>query len=293
MWNTILPIAVGALIGYCTNYIAIKMLFHPRKPVQIFGRTLPFTPGVIPKNQGRIAGAVGRAVGESLLTGEDLMGVLKTEAVKDTISRKLAEEILNPERTLGDCMEQIKPENGQAANEKLTALVTGKLIEGVKKIDFSELISSAAVPAILEKVQGSMLAMFVNEATVTALTAPVGKSIEDYIGAHGAELLTPIVQEEMTGLSEMSVSDAAGLLGADQKLVKQAAGDFYEKLIEEYAPALMSQLDIVGMVEQKVNEMDVKALEDLVLSVMEQELKSVINLGAVIGAVIGIINVFI
>lgn len=293
MWNTILPIAVGALIGYCTNYIAIKMLFHPRKPVQIFGRTLPFTPGVIPKNQGRIARAVGRAVGESLLTGDDLMGVLKMEAVKDTISQKLAEEILNPERTLGDCMEQINPENGQAANEKLTGLVTGKLIEGVKKIDFSELISSAAVPAILEKVQGSMLAMFVNEATVTALTAPVGKSIEDYIGTHGAELLTPIVQEEMTGLSEMSVADAAELLGADQNLVKHAAGDFYEKLIGEYAPALMSQLDIVGMVEQKVNEMDVKALEDLVLSVMEQELKSVINLGAVIGAVIGMINVFI
>ena len=29
----IIPILVGALIGYCTNYIAIKMLFRPRKPV--------------------------------------------------------------------------------------------------------------------------------------------------------------------------------------------------------------------------------------------------------------------
>ena len=45
----LLPIAVGALIGYCTNYIAIKMLFHPRKPVKFMGKVLPFTPGVIPK----------------------------------------------------------------------------------------------------------------------------------------------------------------------------------------------------------------------------------------------------
>lgn len=49
----IIPILVGALIGYCTNYIAIKMLFRPRKPVFVFGKKLPFTPGVIPKNQPR------------------------------------------------------------------------------------------------------------------------------------------------------------------------------------------------------------------------------------------------
>ena len=293
MWNIILPVAVGALIGYCTNYIAIKMLFHPRKSVQVFGRTLPFTPGVIPKNQGRIARAVGHAVGKSLLTGDDLLGVLKKEEVKDTISQKLTEEILDSQRTLGDCMDQLRSGKGQAVNEKLTSLFTGKLIDGVKKIDFSELISSAAVPAILEKVQNSMLAMFLNESTVTALTAPVGKSVGEYIGIHGNEILEPIVREELTGWSDRTVLDAVQLLGADRECVKKTAGDFYEKLTSEYAPALMNHLDIAGMVEQKVNDMDVKALEDLVLSVMEQELRSIINLGAVIGAVIGIINIFI
>ena len=36
---------IGAVIGYFTNYIAVKMLFHPYQPVKLFGRTLPFTPG--------------------------------------------------------------------------------------------------------------------------------------------------------------------------------------------------------------------------------------------------------
>lgn len=36
---------IGALIGYCTNYIAVKMLFYPKQEVRIFGRKLPFTPG--------------------------------------------------------------------------------------------------------------------------------------------------------------------------------------------------------------------------------------------------------
>ena len=35
---------IGAVIGYFTNYIAVKMLFHPLKPVKIGGRTLLFTP---------------------------------------------------------------------------------------------------------------------------------------------------------------------------------------------------------------------------------------------------------
>ena len=49
---------IGALIGYCTNYIAVKMLFHPHHEVKVFGHTLPFTPGGIPKNKPRLAHAI-------------------------------------------------------------------------------------------------------------------------------------------------------------------------------------------------------------------------------------------
>ena len=53
--HIILPLALGALIGYVTNYIAVKMLFRPYSAVKTGSRTLPFTPGVIPKNKSRIA----------------------------------------------------------------------------------------------------------------------------------------------------------------------------------------------------------------------------------------------
>ena len=41
------------------------------------------------------------------------------------------------------------------------------------------------------------------------------------------------------------------------------------------------------------HEMDVRELEELVLSVMKNELQTVVNLGAVIGAIIGAVNIFI
>ena len=47
------------------------------------------------------------------------------------------------------------------------------------------------------------------------------------------------------------------------------------------------------MVEEKVRQMDVLEVEELVLSVMKNELNTIVNLGALIGLLIGILNVFI
>ena len=69
--------AVGALIGYCTNYIAVKMLFYPKKEIRIGGHKLPFTPGAIPKGKPRLAKAVGTIVANDLLTEEDIKNALK------------------------------------------------------------------------------------------------------------------------------------------------------------------------------------------------------------------------
>ena len=46
---------IGALIGYCTNYIAVKMLFRPRHEKYFFGHKVPLTPGAIPKGKTRLA----------------------------------------------------------------------------------------------------------------------------------------------------------------------------------------------------------------------------------------------
>ena len=50
------------------------------------------------------------------------------------------------------------------------------------------------------------------------------------------------------------------------------------------------KIDIAAVVEDKINRMDVREFEKLVLSVMKKELQAVVNLGALIGFVIGLIN---
>ena len=63
---------VGSVIGYITNDIAIRMLFRPHKPKYLWGWKVPFTPGIIPKEKGRIAVSVGKAISANLINREVL-----------------------------------------------------------------------------------------------------------------------------------------------------------------------------------------------------------------------------
>ena len=47
----LIPPLVGMFIGWVTNVIAIEMLFRPKKPRLIYGKRIPFTPGLIPLNK--------------------------------------------------------------------------------------------------------------------------------------------------------------------------------------------------------------------------------------------------
>lgn len=68
-----LPPLLGALIGYVTNALAIRMLFRPLKEIRVFGIRLPFTPGVIPRRRGSLAESIGRMVSQRLLTKEAVL----------------------------------------------------------------------------------------------------------------------------------------------------------------------------------------------------------------------------
>ena len=85
---------IGALIGWLTNYVAIKMLFHPREKVKILFMPLQ---GVFPKRQKEFARRLGQIVSEELLAVEDLTALLKekatSEATLNHIALRLEEEI--------------------------------------------------------------------------------------------------------------------------------------------------------------------------------------------------------
>ncbi len=67
-WLLIIPV-ISAFIGWVTNWIAIKMLFHPREPKRILGITFH---GIFPKRQQQFAEKLGKLVSAEFLSFTDI-----------------------------------------------------------------------------------------------------------------------------------------------------------------------------------------------------------------------------
>lgn len=291
--GVIVPIAIGSLIGYCTNYIAIKMLFRPRKEVRIFGKRLPFTPGVIPKNKPRVARACGKAVGENLVTGGDIKNVLLGDDVKKKFSSTVADIICSDNLSLGTVMESIDTTGGDGLTVRASVMLTEKIKNAATEIDYREIIGNIASGVISEKFAGTMMAMFINESTIAAITEPIGDSIRDYIASQGQEIIYPVVKKNLDEAKSVRPKDVLQHLQIDRERLETLIGELYMDTMGKYAEDIIGHVDIAYLAEKKINDMSVEMLEELVMSVMKNELQAVINLGALIGAIIGILNVFV
>ena len=89
LWLLLTPPIAGGVIGYFTNDLAIKMLFRPYRARYLLGKRIPFTPGLIPSNQGRLAKRIADTIMGSLLTPDELQKLarrlLETERIRSAI----------------------------------------------------------------------------------------------------------------------------------------------------------------------------------------------------------------
>ncbi|MGB7445362.1 MAG: DUF445 family protein [Coleofasciculaceae cyanobacterium] len=116
LWLVLVPPIAGGIIGYFTNDLAIKMLFRPYKPIYIGRRKLPLTPGLIPRNQERLARRIADTIMGSLLTPSELQG--------------LARRLLNTERVQGAILWLLKLalEQVQLDREQKTAKILASIL---------------------------------------------------------------------------------------------------------------------------------------------------------------------
>ncbi|HZG13348.1 MAG TPA: DUF445 family protein [Kurthia gibsonii] len=112
--NTVITIlfmvVIGSLIGGVTNHLAIKMLFRPHNPVYIWGKRLPFTPGLIPRRRDELAKQLGKTVVKYLLTPDTFrakfFNVTMREKVLEWLGQQTKEKIFTEEKTLQQWLDQ-------------------------------------------------------------------------------------------------------------------------------------------------------------------------------------------
>ncbi len=81
---------VGALIGWFTNYIAVKMLFRPYRPVKVLGFRFQ---GLIPKRRREIARSIAKTIERDILSARDLAAILEEMDWEEEIERTVEDVI--------------------------------------------------------------------------------------------------------------------------------------------------------------------------------------------------------
>lgn len=193
-WLFLIPI-ISAFIGWITNWIAIKMLFHPRNPKKILGITFQ---GIFPKRQQQFAEKFGKLVSAEFLSFTDI------------------------EQKVSD------PEN-------------------LKKI----------MPMI-----------------------------EDHVD----HFLRIKLKDEMPVLS-MFIGDKT--IASLKKVFMQEIETLFPQVMKQFAANLKNELDLEEIVIKKVAGFSSDKLEDVLYQIMSKEFRFVEIIGAVIGFIIGLVQVVI
>lgn len=292
-WSYLSGPLVGAVIGYFTNYLAVKMMFHPRKEIRIFGFKLPFTPGAIPKGKPRLARAIGEVVGKTLLTEEDIRGQLldeKTEerfvsAAMNHMNREIRQGILN--------LTSMSEENYEAMRTHLVSELNVQILDSLEHMQIGQMIAREGKEIIKNKVAGTMLAMFLSDEMLDSLVGPIGAELETYMMENSAMYLEPEVDFKLKEAETSTVLSLLDRAGIREEQVRAVAKKVYHEIAVSAADEFLKRFQVSALIEEKINEMDVRELEDLVLLVMKKELDMIVSLGALIGFLLGIINIFI
>ena len=293
MVQYIVTVVMGTVIGYGTNYLAVKMMFRPKHPVKAFGKTLPFTPGVIPKQKAKLAGAIGNAVGNSLLTKDDIKEKLMGAELKESVTGKITEILSAQINEEIKHLAKLDDEGYAKMKGKLSDMITAQIMASVNSVGVAGRISDETSKALMEKINGNMLRYVISEDMVKQFTDHVGRKVQEYVDENGASLIHGEVDKRLDSIEGDTVTDLLSRVDITQEKLEKTVSEWYDKAVDKAVEKLLEKVDISAMIKNKIDEMDVDKLEELTLKVMKDQLDVIVNLGALIGFVLALINVSI
>lgn len=293
-YSIIIRPLIGAGIGYVTNWIAVKMMFRPLHPIKIGKFTLPFTPGIIPKNQPKLAESIGNTISNNLLTDNDLKEVLLSNEVKQYILSKINlsfDELNENQNSLKNTICKFINENNYCSTISLIeSCISSSIYETVLEANLGSLISNQIEIAAKEKLKGSMLGFFGGNSIIDSFIPTINEKLDEYIKNNGKELINDMVKKEIEKYSSLSISEISTNLKNIDFNFDNIIISAYEKLIDTKISDFLKALNISKIVSEKIKAMDVLELEKLLLDIMKKELNALVNLGAIIGFILGLLN---
>ena len=289
---------LGGVIGYITNDLAIRMLFRPRKAVYIGRFHVPFTPGQIPAQQGRIAQSIGDVVSSQLLNEETLRQTLLSEAtvqkLQDKVSaflRKLSKDGRRVRELLA------KEEVRERVNLDVDAL-TRKLTEGLTaKIIESKLGYTVVDSIIGDKMdfinQNKWLSMLVDDNAQKSIKEKLAEKVDEIIAEKAPDAVAAIVARYKDEIMDARICELYARFEDKEDVIIEKLTGLYTSILGDNLGRLLKAINIEKIVVDKINGLDPAELETVIFGVMKKELRAIVYLGALLGFLMGFINLLL
>ena len=295
----IAPPVVGGVVGYFTNDLAIRMLFRPLKPVYLFGHKLPMTPGMIPKNKERLAAGIGDMVSGKLMSSDVLAETLLSPEMLDKVRGKVTDFVAKQRQNntpISMALAQlIGADTVTSVIDTVKSSVDQRITEKMSDPSLSEFVTQSIMKSINEQLQsnflyqigGALLGRFVDG------ESKVRNMVSNVLSGEAVELVKNMVHSETDKFLQKPVSSL--FTQGDDKVNKiaDAVVELYRKVVTDKLPEILKTIDIKQVVHNRIINMDVLEMERMILDICDKELRAVVWLGAVLGSIIGCINIFI
>lgn len=228
-------VQIGLLIlfatfhGYAGAWLAVRMLFRPRKPFKILSLTL-FPQGMIPRHRDRLANAIGKAVGEELVSQETIMEELLG---KDFLRKKIHGVI---ESYTNDFLSQSYP----SIIEALPAKMRAPVLEGIAAL---QLKIAAHIESVLK-----------SEESVETIRDFVERRVDEVLSRRLSSVVNDETFEKAIGFLERRIHEAV-----HSPILEQKIREFLDRRIDDFAhgDTTLGQMfteDAVNLLKEKAGE---------------------------------------
>lgn len=296
---------IGAVIGYITNWLAIKMLFRPREAKYIFGIKLPFTPGLIPKEKSRIANKVGETVGTHLLNSDSLSKALKDDKIKakfNEVAKEKINQVINSNSTLEEALKNTLGENYYALKGNMINNITKTILESIQEEEFKNKVKFYIVDSIKERLNKNpeKIIDFINsnkfrEVIINTLKEEktrdiIGKALLKEVKTLGKEDLTieevipenikPYIEEYVKSQKDTLVDIIKNLLRDDEvsHKIKSAINDNIPSIVSMFLSGDVIYGKLVSLVDKSLSEEENKDyICDAALAFVHESMKKKVS----------------
>ncbi|ELU5587966.1 DUF445 family protein [Clostridium perfringens] len=296
---------IGAVIGYITNWLAIKMLFRPREAKYIFGMKLPFTPGLIPKEKSRIANKVGETVGTHLLNSDSLSKALKDDKIKskfNEVAKEKINQVINSNSTLEEALKNTLGENYYALKGNMINNIAKTILESIQEEEFKNKVKFYIVDSIKERLNKNpeKIIDFINsnkfrEVIINTLEEEktrdiIGKALLKEVKTLGKEDLTieevipenikPYIEEYVKSQKDTLVDIIKNLLRDDEvsHKIKSAINDNIPSIVSMFLSGDVIYGKLVSLVDKSLSEEENKEyICDAALAFVHESMKKKVS----------------